>query len=113
MEDALETPRRRDTSKAARDFKIGVEFLLCISSKSKELKRHWLQSGTKNVLLDSLKDALEIPRSTSKEAKDFKIETELSGDIFPFHTLFRQYLDNKLGLSCAKLRESFALLGFY
>ena len=56
---------------------------------------------------------MEIPRSTFKEAKDFKIETELSGDIFPFHTLFRQYLDNKLGLSCAKLRESFALLGFY
>ena len=52
-------------------------------------------------------------RGTCKEAKDFKIETELSGDIFPFHTLFRQYLDNKLGLSCAKLRESFALLGFY
>ena len=38
LEDALETPRRQDTSKAARDFKIGVECLLCISSKSKELK---------------------------------------------------------------------------
>ena len=56
---------------------------------------------------------MEIPRSTSKEAKDFNIETELSGDIFPFHTLFRQYLDNKLGLSCAKPREWFALFGFY
>ena len=45
-----------DASKAARDFKSGIKFLLCISSKSYALKRPlaWLQSGTKNVLLDSL-----------------------------------------------------------
>ena len=36
LEDALETPRRGDTSKAGRDFKIG--FLVFISSKYIALK---------------------------------------------------------------------------
>ena len=35
-----------------------------------------------NVLLDSLEDTLETPRrrGTSKVARDFKIDTELSGE---------------------------------
>ena len=46
-----------------------------------------LQSGTRHVLLNSLKDVLEKPRrrGTPKEARDFKIDTELSGDL---HTYF-------------------------
>ena len=39
------------------------------------------------VLLDSLEDALETPRrqGASKEARDLKFDTELSGDM---HTAF-------------------------
>ena len=41
----------------------------------------------KHVFLDTLENALEISRrwGTSKEARDFKIDTELSGDM---HTIF-------------------------
>ena len=87
MEDALETPRRRGTSKVARDFKIDTEL-------SSDMHTAFLTCNTplnivrnKYVLLDSLEDALETPRrqGTSKEARDFKIDTELSGDM---HTAF-------------------------
>ena len=61
---------------------------------------------------DSLENALETPRrhitgqfclGNSKEARPLKVDTELSGDM---HTAFGQYLDNKLGLSWAKLKFS-------
>ena len=39
MEDALRELKTEDTSKAARDSKIGKEFLICISSKSIDLKK--------------------------------------------------------------------------
>ena len=50
---------------------------------------HWLQSGTRHVLLNSLKDVLEKPRrrGTPKEARDFKIDTELSGDLHAYFIL--------------------------
>ena len=67
--------------------KFSYSFLVTCILHSWCVIHHWLQSGTKHVLLDSLEDALETPRrrGTSKVARDFKIDTELSGDM---HTAF-------------------------
>ena len=70
-------PRKLETSKSIQSF---LETFILHSWCE---IYHWLQSGIRLVLLDSLEDTLETHKrwDDSKESRDFEIDKELPGDM--------------------------------